>query len=892
MATNPSPGLKNLFRLHLLYSMRYLLLLLLIFSGHWAMSQGPTIDPTFVYRGIFQPASVKQAIRQPDGKTLLLGPIQRVAGQPVNELVRLLPNGSQPDTAFQANVAGLQGVVDRLVLLSNGKLLLVDDIYYGSPLAMVVYALAGVSRTGLLQLNADGSPDTSFNANLGASATIRQVLPQPDGKLLLFGDFSAVAGQTGPTLLRLNPDGITDSIFQPAVFGGASPGSAYPLTGALQPDGKLVVVGSFTSVGGQPRPGIARLLPAGGLDQTFQPSLTTSLEGVSLAIQPDGKILVITSVTGAATPVDLRRLLPNGTIDPSFYSYGFSQGFYGFTNLPPVVQPDGKILIATRAITYGTAPIGHLIRLLADGTLDPGFDNVHAALDKYSSGALLTYPGSLQLLANGQLLIATGRWPPTLFRYPPLSTSLPVGVALLNADGTHDATFTPLLQDYGQVNALDVQPDGKLLVGGNFSEINGTAVQNLARLLPNGVVDASFAANTDATVYALARQPDGKVVIGGEFDYLNGAAHPPLARLLPTGQNDAAFAPSIFFGTSTTAGGILQLKLRPSGEILASGRFVLPRSSGTAYQLIAQFQPATGLEDAGFQAALPQTYDFIQDFLIQSSGKVVVAGRMSAGGTTTAYVWRLSTTGALDPGFIVPTSTSGGAASAVAQDGNGRLYVGGSFDNLGAPGNHYMGRLLADGQPDPTFQIALNGFPAIFALLVQPNGRILLGGALPFGGANRQCTLRLLPTGAIDNSYDPNAGPIRAAANGGSVNRLLLQPNGAILAAGSFTAVSSLPLNGLVRLLDTNVLAVTPRQAAPLTAAWPVPARGVLHLALDAAARPQRVELLDALGRPVLAQAVTQPDMSLDTAALPPGVYVLRVQYGRGGAVTRRVVLE
>jgi hypothetical protein len=119
----------------------------------------------------------------------------------------------------------------------------------------------------------------------------------------------------------------------------------------------------------------------------------------------------------------------------------------------------------------------------------------------------------------------------------------------------------------------------------------------------------------------------------------------------------------------------------------------------------------------------------------------------------------------------------------------------------------------------------------------------------------------------------------------------MVQPDGAIMGAGSFTSAGGQAIAGLVRLLDSNVLSVSSRQLAASTQAWPVPAHGTLHLALDAASRPQRVELLDALGRVALSRATPQAELTLDTSPLKAGVYVLRVQYA-SGPVARRVVVE
>ncbi|WP_210517174.1 T9SS type A sorting domain-containing protein [Hymenobacter terricola] len=865
---------------------------LFLLTSSWAQGQGPTIDPTFYPGQVYQPGAVTQALRQPDGQTLLLGPFVRVAGQPSSQVARLAAGGTQVDPLFQTNVASLQGAVDRLVLLPNGKILLLDDIYYGSPSYAGPITVGGVSRQALLQLNADGTPDASFDANLSVSATLRQAVPQPDGKILLLGTSLTSPIQGAAPLVRLNPDGSLDASFQAAAFALANGNSTYPRFGTLQPDGKLLVAGPFATVGGQTRQGIARLLPTGALDPTFQAALPSTVEGTTLSLQSDGKVVLACVNAGPQWP-DLRRLQPDGSADAGFQlSSPYGLGFSDNTFLPPVVQPDGRVVVATRASLYASSPVGRVVRFLASGALDSGFDNMQAATGKPNSGLAGSYPGSLQLLANGQLLVATGHRPAELFRYAPYATSLPVGLALLNSDGSRDGGFSPVVQDYGLVNDLVLQSDGKLVVGGSFSEVSGTAVRNVARLQANGLVDASFSAATDDVVATLGLQGDGKLLLGGSFGFVNGVARSALGRVLATGATDAAFAPPIT-GSNPR---VQRVALQANGAILAAGGYTVQRGATAVARVLAQFDAATGQEDATFQPTVP-TYGFqIQGLLPQPNGTVLVVGELPVTSSRSAPVWRLLPTGALDPAFSLPSVLAGDLGLAVAQDGAGRLYVTGSFDNLGAPGNHAMGRLLANGQPDPTFQVTLPGLvPLANTIVVQPNGRVLLGGALSSTtGSNPhpEGTLRLLPSGAVDTGFNPAVGPVGAGERNGYVSRLLVQPDGAILAAGSFPQVGSLPLNGLVRFTDTHVLGVSAGQAALRTLVWPVPAHDVVHVAFDDAGRPQQVELWDALGRRVRVQAVHQSETNLNIHGLPTGVYWLRIYDALSSPAARRIVVE
>jgi uncharacterized delta-60 repeat protein len=102
-------------------------------------------------------------------------------------------------------------------------------------------------------------------------------------------------------------------------------------------------------------------------------------------------------------------------------------------------------------------------------------------------------------------------------------------IARLNADGSLDVTFDPNAD--AAIHTLIMQPDGRLLVGGDFDTIGGQVRHHIARLNSDGSVDAAFAPNANSNVYALALQSDGKLVAGGGFTTIDGQNRFFLARL-------------------------------------------------------------------------------------------------------------------------------------------------------------------------------------------------------------------------------------------------------------------------------------------------------------------------------------------------------------------------
>src|SRR5882724_1865032 len=99
-----------------------------------------------------------------------------------------------------------------------------------------------------------------------------------------------------------------------------------------------------------------------------------------------------------------------------------------------------------------------------------------------------------------------------------------------NADQT---TNTPFALDQ-PVRSISLQPDGKVLIAGDFTVVDGAARGHVARLNGDGSTDLGFMSNlagANGDVYSTALQQDGRVLIGGLFGFVNGVAHHGLARL-------------------------------------------------------------------------------------------------------------------------------------------------------------------------------------------------------------------------------------------------------------------------------------------------------------------------------------------------------------------------
>jgi uncharacterized delta-60 repeat protein len=347
---------------------------------------------------------------------------------------------------------------------------------------------------------------------------VRSMSLQADGKVVIGGDFTVAAGAVRGHVARLNADGTTDAGFMSNLAGADR--AVYSTV--IQPDGQIFIGGIFGSVDGIARTGLARLTTNGGLDMTFN-AVTGS---APVAVQSDGKVLTGTALlSNDGTRDALFRLRPDGTRDTNW-----AVALSGGTVNAVAQQSDGKVVIVgTFAAVNGTNRAG-IARLTTNGLVDTTFQNG-------MSGA----PGEVKCLAlqpDGKVLIGG------YFFF--VDGTARTRLARLNPDGSLDTTFqNGMAGADNDPQAIALQPDGKVLIGGYFTSVNNTPRSGIARLNTDGSLDATFQngmAGTDVpVVLALAFQPDGKVIIGGGFTAVNGVVRYRIARLNPDGSVDPFF---------------------------------------------------------------------------------------------------------------------------------------------------------------------------------------------------------------------------------------------------------------------------------------------------------------------------------------------------------------
>ncbi|MCC3159275.1 hypothetical protein LJ737_18680 [Hymenobacter sp. 15J16-1T3B] len=340
-----------------------------------------------------------------------------------------------------------------------------------------------------------------------ALAGVYDVARQPDGKYLIGGDFQAVNGQPVSNLARLNADGSLDAAFTAACAANGPVGAII-----VQPDGKILVAGSFQTLGGSARAAVGRLLANGTPDASFAPNFNTADGWVNsasnLLLLPDGKVLATGSVYLLGNPNEQRMFRLDGATGQADPSFQFTLPSPDSHPGRMVRQPDGKVILSGSVPSYRQATM--LMRVEANGSADASFSPVV----NYFTGGIYTIAldGAGRIYAGGSYN-GLGGGHPALRRYL--------------ANGTVDPSFAYAGAGSAVVNAVTLQPNGNLLVGSGITE----------RVLPTGAVDATYlSANGPSGNYNFAFrkvlvEPSGAILMAGAFALPGTTGVVGLARL-------------------------------------------------------------------------------------------------------------------------------------------------------------------------------------------------------------------------------------------------------------------------------------------------------------------------------------------------------------------------
>jgi uncharacterized delta-60 repeat protein len=614
---------------------------------------------------------------QPDGKLLVAGEVL-INNHPFIGLVRYNSDGSVDGTfgvgGRYVNVIDVE--LTDMGLLSNGKLMVLGD-NGANDFVLVRFGANGIIDTGF---GIQGSE--AYDVTLGSyHPFVRCMTIQSDDKLLIGGSvYNGVNSDMFVT--RYGSDGTIDGTFsgdgiQTTHIGGSE--DVHDLI--VQSDGKIVAGGDVYYGNALPEVfALARYMPNGDLDGTFgvQGTQITSFSGydgaaaASLALQSDGDITAAgTAFKNLTADVAVATYDVQGAPDQDGYPVQKIVAFYaddGVTEFrASAVQADKK-LVAAGYVWNGRDYDMVVARFDTTGVLDPSFGtgghtNVDFSGVQPGSGDEVAYAVAIQ--GDGKIVI-TGQF----FGFT-IGSALPV--ARLNSNGTLDGTFGTgglalfdLPGDFEQGNAIVIQSDSKVVIGGSVDQADFDFA--LCRLDGAGALDATFGTGGVVTtnfgyqdiIFGLALQPDGKILATGNtslpnsfngFDFCT-------VRYNTDGSVDAGFGTN---GRVTTdfGGGIdfaTSIALQSDGKVVVGGGGPISND----FQFAIARYTAAGAPDATFGNAGVQTvgflgYDIGDATVLQSDGKILLAGFSEGGNEDTSPLdiglARFTSGGVLDATF-------------------------------------------------------------------------------------------------------------------------------------------------------------------------------------------------------------------------------------------------
>jgi uncharacterized delta-60 repeat protein len=466
--------------------------------------------------------------------------IDSITAETINVNLELLVDGQEVpmpsyinngDSSVNTNIDWSNGVIQELNLDNDPTLTLSNGLLGQTSTLLLKQQLSGLrfitwpndviwnggNPVELQTLAGAGSIDDSFNVGTGLNERVNDVKIQSDGKILVGGLFTSYNGTTSNYFIRLNSDGSIDNSFS---MGTGF--SQYVQSITVQSDGKILVVGGFTSYNGTSSNRIARLNSNGSIDNSFNigSGFTGNNFPYVMAVQSDGKIVIggeFISYNGVSFN-NILRLNSDGSIDNSFdIGTGITDEVFSFVN-DIKIQSDGKILVVGYFTSYNGTPRNRIIRLNPDGSIDNSFD-----IGTGFPGD--DYPYVIEIQPDGKIFVGG-----FFTSYNGTSVN---NIIRLNSDGGIDNSFDIGPGPNNSVNDVKIQSDGKILVGGYFTSYNGTSRNRIIRLNSDGSIDNSFNIGTGFNQYveSILIQQDGKILVGGFFTSFNEASRNRIVRL-------------------------------------------------------------------------------------------------------------------------------------------------------------------------------------------------------------------------------------------------------------------------------------------------------------------------------------------------------------------------
>lgn len=532
----------------------------------------------------------------------------------------------------------------------------------------------------------------------------------------------------------------------------------------------------------------------GALVNGFIPPLLRSISTIygpndfvrDVAVLPDGKMVVggmFTAYNGK--PVNrICRVLANGNLDTSFRVLsGANDWIFMVKRLQ-----SGKILIGGNFTSFQGKAVPGFARLHPNGLLDTTFKI------RLTSSSGFPSVSRVKEFANGDLLICGN--------FTTVNQTPRVYLAKINANGTQVYDFFQNQNPNAGISAFLQLPDGKFIVSGFFSAINGTRYNRIARLLPTGRLDTSFKAkgfhpellqitqSGEVSISELALDNQNRILVGGKFSNYNDSSRTGIIRIFQNGQLDTSFRkqanPYNFMYT---------LKVLPDQNIFLGGQFSVFQGKPRPGTVV--LHPNGIVNDAYPFGQIAGDYTTKLEILADSSW--VLAGRYYPGSLV-----RLQRNQAFDFRFNPDGYEKAGQCATVTTHANGKCWVTGSFSKVNQRHQARIVRLMPNGSDDSTFSSESFSWLTLNSVLVTANQHFYAAILNGFR-ANGAPINGLLQLNAAGGWVNMNLG----SGFNGFIQTLCEGPEKSVVVGGSFTLFNNQPANRILCLQPNGLPSAT-----------------------------------------------------------------------------------
>lgn len=847
-----------------------------------------------------------QAI-QTDGKIVLVGSMYNESNS-FGFILRLNSDGTV-DTSFNTTGRVYNTFISnfkKVILLTDGKILVIGE-------EKGEVALARYSTSGALDTTFDGDGmnyETVFTGGL----YLYDVALQSDGKIITLSKFFSA---TNPNfrIRRYNSNGSIDPSFgtNGQLFYDLSYNET-PAAIAVLADDKFYIAGSSSS-GSTRNVFVTKHNSDGFLDTTFNTTgikLTsftgsTSSTTSDMVVQPDGKIVTSNQVYVAGVPrIIMVRYNTNGNLDTTFDSDGAAvtittSGFGALTDGELKIQSDGKIVLmqTMQPIINGNSNQEILfLRYNSNGSLDTTFDGDGQLYYSYFS----LNDNATDFDFIGTKILVCGN---TEENY----AQNKIAIARLNTNGAFDNSFDSdgkLFYSFpfagaDNANCSKLQPDGKLIVGGN-SYLNNSNY-TLSRYNVDGSIDTSFGVNgvtvinryTFGELNTIDLDSTGKILVSGGNNF-------DVFRLNSNGTLDGTFGTDGFADSPGGFASAQAIKVLSNGKILVAGNIGSTINSVYSGNYLLARLNSNGTFDTTFGTNGYTTLtsgdgqEDLYDVEVQNDGKIVTIGNISNGADRDVVVFRCNSNGTLDNtfngnGIATFGSTGSDYTTNLEIQNDGKILIGSNFETPLSPA---IVRLTSSGSFDTTFDgdgilnIDANDMFFMNDFKLAADQSIVVGGFSSFSSNTSNFSiLKLNSNGTIDTNFG-NQGKVSTDFYGYSdfINEVnITSDNKAIFVGSTYNVTNFSSDIAIAKYHLANVLSNNESLQQKTTTFYPNPANDYIYLSTNV----KSFAIYTLEGKYI--QTTTQ-NQSIDVSELSSGIYIAQSIMDDDRVINEKIVID